>query len=58
MGGLEKADSGNAGVSGRPIHEIADYDELLVRWLIGKVTVYDDWFEVEFKSGMAVDVER
>lgn len=38
--------------------EIADYDELLVRWLIGKVTVYDDWFEVEFKSGMAVDVER
>ena len=23
-----------------------------------KVTVYDERFEVEFKSGMAVDVER
>lgn len=38
--------------------EIANYDELLVRRLIGKLTVYDDWFEVEFKSGTAVDVER
>lgn len=36
--------------------EIESYDEQLVRWLIGKVTVYDDRFEVEFKSGMRVDV--
>ena len=35
-----------------------EYDEQLVRRLIGKVTVYDERFEVEFKSGVKVDVER
>lgn len=24
--------------------EVTEYDELLVRWLIEKVTVYDEWF--------------
>lgn len=38
--------------------EITEYDELLVRRLIEKVTVYDERFEVEFKSGAKVDVER
>lgn len=38
--------------------EIADYDELLARRLIEKVTVYEERFEVEFKSGAKVDVER
>lgn len=38
--------------------EILEYDEQLVRRLIEKVTVYNEWFEVEFKSGMTVDVER
>ena len=38
--------------------EVTEYDEQLVRRLIGKVTVYEDRFEVEFKSGMTVDVER
>ena len=38
--------------------EVTEYDELLVRRLIAKVTVYDEGFEVEFKSGMAVDVKR
>lgn len=38
--------------------EVTEYDELLVRRLIEKVTVYDERFEVEFKSGMMVDVER
>lgn len=38
--------------------EVTEYDELLVRRLIEKVTVYDEWFEVEFKSGARVDVER
>lgn len=38
--------------------EISEYDELLVRKLIEKVTVYDERFEVEFKSGAKVDVER
>ena len=32
--------------------------QLLVRRLIKKVTVYDERFEVEFKSGAKVDVER
>ena len=38
--------------------EVTEYDELLVRRLIEKVTVYDKRFEVEFKSGAKVDVER
>ena len=38
--------------------EVTEYDELLVRQLIEKVTVYDDRFEVEFKSGAKVDVDR
>lgn len=36
--------------------EVLEYDEQLVRRLIEKVTVYDKQFEVEFKSGTAVDV--
>ncbi len=31
--------------------DVTEYDELLVRRLIEKVTVYDERFEVEFKSG-------
>ena len=38
--------------------EVTEYDELLVQRLIEKVTVYDERFEVEFKSGAKVDVER
>lgn len=38
--------------------EDTEYDELLVRRLIEKVTVYDERFEVEFKSGTKVDVVR
>ena len=38
--------------------EVKEYDELLVRRLIEKVTVYDERFEVEFKSGAKVDVDR
>lgn len=38
--------------------EVTEYDELLVRRLIERVTVYDERFEVEFKSGTRVDVER
>lgn len=36
---------------------ITEYDEQLVRRLIEKVTVYEDRFTVEFKSGVTVDVE-
>ena len=38
--------------------EVLEYDEQLVRRLIERVTVYEETFEVEFKSGMTVDVER
>ncbi len=37
---------------------ITEYDESLVRRLIEKVTVYEDKFTVEFKSGVTVDVEE
>ena len=36
---------------------IIEYDEPLVRRLIEKVTVFEDKFTVEFKSGVTVDVE-
>ena len=38
--------------------EVTEYDELLVWRLIEKVTVYDDRFEVEFKSGAKVRIKR
>lgn len=38
--------------------DIIEYDEQLVRRLIEKITVYKDKFSVEFKSGVAVDMEE
>ena len=35
---------------------VTEYDEALVRRLIEKVTVYDDHFTVEFKSGLKTDI--
>lgn len=40
------------------VTEVVEYDEQLVRKLIERVIVYEERFEVEFKSGMKVDVER
>ncbi len=37
---------------------LTEYDEPLVRRLIEKVTIYEDKFTVEFKSGMTVEVEE
>ena len=37
---------------------ITKYDESLVRRLVEKVTVYEDKFTVEFKSGVTVDVDE
>jgi len=37
---------------------LTEYDEQLVRRLIEKVTVYEEKFTVEFKSGVTVDVEE
>ncbi len=36
---------------------VTEYDESLVRKLIEKITVYDDHFTVEFKSGLETEVE-
>ncbi|WP_406769807.1 integrase [Candidatus Clostridium stratigraminis] len=38
--------------------EIESYDEQLVRRLIEKVTVHNERYAVEFKSGMSMEVER
>ncbi|UOO38356.1 integrase [Oscillospiraceae bacterium CM] len=37
---------------------LTEYDEPLVRRLIEKVTVYEDKFTVEFKSGVTVNVDE
>ena len=36
--------------------ELAEYDEQYVRRLIERITVYDDRFIVEFKSGIEVEI--
>ena len=42
----------------RQTRDIIEYDEQLVRWLIEKITVYDEKVIVEFKSGTSVDIHR
>ena len=37
---------------------ITEYDEVLVRRLIEKVTIHEGKFTVEFKSGLTVDIEE
>jgi hypothetical protein len=36
--------------------ELTEYDEEYVRTLIDKITVHDDHFIVEFKSGIDVEI--
>lgn len=36
--------------------QIEEYDEFLVRRMIEKVTIYDDRFTIEFKSGTNIDI--
>ena len=38
-------------------YELEEYDEQLVRRLIEKVTVFEEKVNIEFKSGVEVDVE-
>ena len=45
-------------MSPRKSTAITEYDEQLVRRLIEKVTVYEDKFTVEFKSGVTVDMGK
>lgn len=37
--------------------DITEFDEALVKKLIEKITVFADHFSVEFKSGLAIDIE-
>ena len=37
--------------------EITVFDESLVRRMLQKITVFEDHFAVEFKSGISVDIE-
>ena len=37
--------------------KVEEYEEALVRKLIERITVYDDYFTVEFKSGIEIDVQ-
>lgn len=36
---------------------ITEFDELLVKRLIAKITVFVDYFTVEFKSGITIDIK-
>ena len=36
--------------------KVEEYEEALVRKLIERITVYDDYYTVEFKSGIQIDV--
>ena len=38
--------------------ELTEYDEQYVRILIEKITVYDDYFIVEFKSGIEIRIDE
>jgi hypothetical protein len=44
-------------LKGQP-QEIVDFDEILVRRLIQKITVFEDHFTVEFKSGVSIDINE
>jgi hypothetical protein len=38
--------------------DIIEFDESLSRRLIKKITVFDDHFTVEFKSGVSMEIEE
>ena len=38
--------------------ELTEYDEQMVRKYIARITVFDDYYEVEFKAGIKVEVEK
>lgn len=43
-------------ITGQEI-DITEFDEALVKKLIEKITVFADYFTVEFKSGITIDIE-
>ena len=38
--------------------EIEDYDETLVRSYIEKITVFENRYEVKFKTGQTVEIRK
>ena len=38
--------------------EITEFDETLVKRLIDRITVFDEYFTVEFKSGVVIEIEN
>lgn len=38
--------------------EITEYDEELVRKYIKQIKIFDDKFEITFKSGIEINIER
>lgn len=38
--------------------EVSEYSETLVRRMVEKITVYDDYFVVEFKSGIEITINE
>ncbi|MBQ6053064.1 MAG: integrase [Clostridia bacterium] len=36
---------------------ITEFDEILVKRLIEKITVFEDRFTVDFKSGVTIEIE-
>ena len=38
--------------------ELTEYDEQMVRKYIEKITVFDNYFEVEFKVGLKIEIEK
>lgn len=42
----------------RLLKELTEYDETMVRLYIESIRIYDDRFEVTFKAGITVDVQR
>lgn len=56
--GLKQRIAEMQGFLAQQMEQIEEYDESLVRRMVEKVTVYEEKFSVEFKSGTSVDVER
>lgn len=38
--------------------ELTEYDEQMVRKYIEKITVFENYFEVEFKAGIKIETEK
>ena len=38
--------------------ELIEYDEQMVRKYFERITVYDTYYEVEFKAGIKVEIEK